>query len=79
MERIFRTVKISERLPDMGKRVMFLNENYKNDFMHDYNPKEKIEIKKNKFIEIMECHFVTNFLQNNYTHWLEEVDKKTLT
>lgn len=49
MERLFRTVKISERLPDMSKRVMFLDEGYKNEIMHDYHPHEKIEIKKNKF------------------------------
>lgn len=74
MERIFRTVKISDRLPDLGKRVMFLDENYKGEMMHEYNPKEKVEIKKNKFIEIKDCHFATDYLKNNYTHWLEEVD-----
>lgn len=74
MERIFRTVKISDRLPDMGKRVMFIDENYKGEMMHEYNPKEKVEIKKNKFIEIKDCHFATDYLKNNYTHWLEEVD-----
>jgi hypothetical protein len=79
MERIFRTVKISDRLPNMGKRVMFLDENYQGEFMQDYHPNEKVEIKKNKFIEMMECHFVTDYLKNNYTHWLEEVDVKTLT
>ena len=75
MERIFKTVRIKDRLPDMGKRVMFLNENYQGEFMHDYNPKEKIEIKRNKFIEIQECHFITDYLKNNYTHWLQEVIK----
>lgn len=74
MERLFRTVKISERLPNMGKRVMFLDEGYKDEIMHDYHPQEKIEIKKNKFIEIQECHFVTDYLKNNYTHWLEQIE-----
>lgn len=73
MERIFRTVKISDRLPDMKQRVMFIEENYQGEMMHDYHPNEKIEIKKGKFIEIMNCHFVTNYLQNNFTHWLEEI------
>ena len=72
-ERFFRTIKISERLPDMGKRVMFLNENYQGEFMIEYHAKETIEIKKNKFIQMMDCHFVTDFLQKNYTHWLEEI------
>ena len=54
MERIFRTVKISDRLPNMGKRVMFLDENYQGEFMQDYHPNEKVEIKKNKFIQMME-------------------------
>jgi hypothetical protein len=74
MERTFRTVKISDRLPDMTKRVMFIDENYKDGMMHDYNPKEIVEIKKGKFIEIMHCHFVTDYLKNNFTHWLEEVN-----
>lgn len=73
MERIFRTVKIKDRLPDMGQRVMFLDEGYKDEIMHDYHPHEQIEIKKNKFIELQACHFVTDYLKNNYTHWLEEV------
>jgi hypothetical protein len=77
MERLFRTVKISDRLPNLGKRVMFLDENYQDEFMQDYHPNEKLEIKKNKFIEMMECHFVTDYLKNKYTHWLEEVDIKT--
>ena len=72
MGRLFRTIKIKDRLPDMGKRVMFLNENYQGEFMQDYHPNEKIEIKKNKWIEMQECHFVTDYLQNNFTHWLEE-------
>jgi hypothetical protein len=76
IKRLFRTVKIKDRLPDMGKRVMFLNENYQREFMVDYHPNEKIEIKKNKFIEIMDCHFVTDYLKNNYTHWLEEITLK---
>jgi len=57
----------------MGKRVMFLNENYQGEFMIEYHAKETIEIKKNKFIQMMDCHFVTDFLQKNYTHWLEEI------
>lgn len=73
MERLFRTVKIKDRLPDMRQRVMFLDENYKDEYMLQYNPKEKIEIKKDKFIEIQECHFVTDYLTNNFTHWLEEI------
>ncbi len=73
MDKLYRTVKIKDRLPNMGQRVVFLNENYENQFMHVYEPKEKIEIKKGKFIEMMECHFVTDYLKNNFTHWLEEI------
>jgi len=29
MERIFKTVRIKDRLPDFGQRILFLNENYK--------------------------------------------------
>lgn len=46
MERIFRTVKIKDRLPDFGKRILFLNENYHKEFMSEYLPNQEIEIKK---------------------------------
>jgi hypothetical protein len=71
--RIFIPIRLSDRLPDMGKRVMFLDDNYEGKFMQDYHPNEKIEVKKNKFIEMKECHFATDYLKNNYTHWLEEI------
>jgi hypothetical protein len=71
--RTFKTVKISDRLPDFGKRVIFLDQRYKGEYMLEYDPHEKIEIKKGKFIEMMECHFVTDYLKNNFTCWLEEV------
>ncbi len=73
MSRLFRTVKISERLPDFGKRVIFIDENYQGEMMLEYDPHEKIEVKKGKFIQMMECHFVTDYLKNNYTSWLEEI------
>lgn len=70
----FRTVPIKERLPNLGQRVMFLDTLYERGFMVDYNPTEKIEIKKGKYIEMMECHFVTDYLIKNYSHWLEEIE-----
>jgi len=73
MERTFRTVKIKDRLPDLGKKVLFLDENYKGEFMAEYLPDEKIEIKKGKFIEIKDCKTATDFLINNFTSWLEEI------
>jgi len=73
MERTFRTVKVKDRLPDLGKRVLFLDENYKGEFMAEYLPDEKIEIKKGKFIEIKDCKTATDFLINNFTCWLEEI------
>jgi hypothetical protein len=73
MERLFKTVKISDRLPNMGQRVMFLDVNYDGEIMHNYNPSERVEIKKDKFIQLMECHYITDYLKKNYTHWLEEI------
>jgi hypothetical protein len=52
MERLFKTVKISDRLPNMGQRVMFLDVNYDGEIMHNYNPSERVEIKKDKFIQL---------------------------
>lgn len=73
MERIFRTVKIKDRLPDFGKRILFLNENYHKEFMSEYLPNQEIEIKKGKFIEIKDCPEALAFIKGNFTHWLEEI------
>lgn len=72
-ETLYRKINIKERLPNLGKRILFLDEGYKGKFMAEYTPNEPIEIKKGKFIEIKDCHLVTNYLLNNYTHWLEEI------
>lgn len=70
---MFKKVKISDRLPDLNQRVLFLDEGYKGKFMAEYLPSEKIEIKKGKFIEMKDSKIATDFLINNFTHWLEEV------
>ncbi len=73
MERTFKTVRIKDRLPDLGQRILFLNDKYTGEFMSEYAPDEEIEIKKGKFIEIQHCKTATDYLLNNFTHWLEEV------
>ncbi len=72
-ERLFRTVKIKDRLPDFGKRILFLNENYDKEFMSEYLPSQEIEIKKGSFIQIKDCPEALSFIKNNFTHWLEEI------
>ncbi len=72
-ERIFRTVKVKDRLPDFGKRILFLDENYDKEFMSEYLPNQEIEIKKGSFIEIKDCPEALSFIKNNFTHWLEEI------
>jgi len=74
MERHFKTIRVSDRLPDLGKRILFLNQNYTGEFMTEYVPEEKIEIKKGKFIEIKDCKIATDYLLKNFTHWLEEIN-----
>jgi len=73
MQRYFRTVKVSERLPDFGKRILFLNANYKGEFMSEYIPNEQIPLKKGKFIELKDSSTAIGFIKGNFTHWLEEI------
>lgn len=75
MERTFRTVKIKDRLPDFGKRILFLNENYKGEFMSEYLLDQEIEIKKGKFIQIKDCPIALQFIKDGFTDWLEETTK----
>lgn len=70
---LFRIVRIKDRLPNFGERILFLDEGYKGKFMSEYIPGEKIEIKKGKFIEIKDCKTATDFLLGNFTHWLERI------
>ncbi len=65
-------VSVKDRLPNMGERVLFLDNGYKGTYMAEYLPHEKIELKKGKFIEMMNCKTATDFLLGNYTHWLEK-------
>jgi hypothetical protein len=37
---------------------------------------EEIEIKKGKFIQIKDCKIATNYLLNNFTHWLERYENR---
>ncbi len=72
-EVLFRTVKIKDRLPDFGERVLFLDEGYKGTFMAEYDPDETIPLKKGKFIEMKDCDIAQAFLKSNFTHWLERI------
>ncbi len=74
METTFRLVNIKERLPNLNERILFLDEGYKGKFMAEYLPDEKIEIKKGKFIEIKDCKIATDYLLNNFTHFLERIN-----
>ena len=76
--RTFRTVKIKDRLPDFGQRILFLDENYDKEFMSEYLPNQEIEIKKGSFIEIKDCPEAIAFIKGNFTHWFEEVDNAML-
>lgn len=76
-ETTFRLVSIKDRLPNLGKRVLFLDENYKGTFMSEYLPDEKIPLKKGKFIEIKDCKIAQDYLLSNFTHWLERVEINT--
>lgn len=73
-DRLFRLVDIKQRKPNMGERVLFLDEKYKGGYMKEYLPNEEIEIKRGIFVEIGTVKQITDYLQNNYTHWLEEVN-----
>ena len=73
MERTFKTVKIKDRLPNFGARILFLNENYQGEMMSEYDPHEQIPLKKGKFIEVMDSPEAIKFITGNFTHWLEEI------
>ena len=76
MERLFRTVKIKDRLPDFGKRILFLNENYKGEYMFEYDPTGRIPMKKGTFIEMQNSPRCIEIIKGEYTDWLEEVTEK---
>ena len=72
-ETTFRMVSIKDRKPNLGQRILFIDNGYKDTFMTEYLPHEKIEIKKGKFIEIQDCKTATDFILGNFTHWLEPI------
>ncbi len=76
MERIFRTVKIKDRLPDFNKRIIFLDEHYDKEFMMEYTPDQQIPMKKGKFIEIKDSPIAIEFIKNNFNCWLEDITEK---
>lgn len=71
----FRAIKTKERLPNFEERVFFYNESYNNykGFIKEYNPTEKIEVKKGVFIEIKDCEIAKQYLINNFEFWLEKI------
>lgn len=73
-ETTFRLVKIKNRLPNFGERILFLDENYKDKFMAECLPNETIPLKKGKFIEMKDCKTAQEYLLNNFTHWLERIE-----
>lgn len=76
MERIFKTVKIKDRLPDFGQRILFLDENYKGEYMSEYDPTQRIPIKKGTFIELQNYPKAIEIVKGQFTHWLEEITEK---
>jgi len=75
MERIFKTVSIKERLPDFGKRILFLNENYVGEFMFEYDPTGRIPMKKGTFMEMQNSPKMIEIITGEYTHWRQEIIK----
>lgn len=71
----FRAIKTKERLPNFNKRVFFFNESYNNykGFIKEYEPSEKIPLKKGAFIEIKDCEMAKQYLINNFEFWLEKI------
>lgn len=41
--------------------------------MKEYDPSEKLEIKRGIFVEMKDYKVVVDYILSNFTHWLEEV------
>lgn len=61
--------KTKDSLPDFGRRVFFLDSQYKGGMVKEYLPEERIELKKGKFIEMKDCEFVKKYLIENFDYW----------
>lgn len=73
MEKLFRAIKIKDRMPDLSKNTFFYNERYESGFTKHYDPLEKIEMKKGQMKNLKDVKIATDIILSGFTHWLEEV------
>ncbi len=74
---IFKAIKIKDRLPDFNQRIFFFDSKYGQGFgiesghITEYNPNEKIEVRKGQMIEFKDCKLCIDNILQNFDYWLE--------
>lgn len=63
--------KVKDKMSDFGQRVFFFCSTYKGGFISEYDPKEQIQMKKGKFVEMQNCEEAKRILISTFDCWIE--------